>query len=97
VIPTACISVVGISRGDAVGVASEYSKSFVEGTGLYDAVVSGTESPVELLAKLGVSKQEKVVLVVSCCEISVISTIFFFLFTFRPVLFVLLSVSYRTQ
>jgi hypothetical protein len=47
-----------------VAVASEHSKSFVQGTGLYDAVVSTAESPIDVLSKLGVGKEEKVVLVV---------------------------------
>ncbi|KAH8881091.1 hypothetical protein GQ53DRAFT_735983 [Thozetella sp. PMI_491] len=46
-----------------VGVASEFSMSFVDGTGLYDAVVSTNESPIDVLTKLGVEKEEKVVLV----------------------------------
>lgn len=51
-----------------IGAASEYSKSFVEKTELYNAVVSTAESPVEVLAKLGVTKDEKVVIVVSFCS-----------------------------
>ncbi|PHH91829.1 hypothetical protein CDD83_10178 [Cordyceps sp. RAO-2017] len=46
-----------------IGAASGRSTSFVEATGLYDAVVSATGSPVEILAGLGVAKEEKIVLV----------------------------------
>lgn len=46
--------------------SSEYSKAFVEGTGLYDMVASTAESsPAEVLAKMGISESEKIVLVVS--------------------------------
>ncbi|KAK7932141.1 hypothetical protein PG985_002853 [Apiospora marii] len=49
-----------------VGAASEASRDFVQGTGLYDATVSTTETPdAEFLAKLGVSvgDGDKVVLI----------------------------------
>ncbi|KAI4864411.1 hypothetical protein F4820DRAFT_458821 [Hypoxylon rubiginosum] len=58
------------TRGDnepvaqLTGVSSEYSKAFVEGTGLYDMVASTAESsPAEVLAKMGISESEKIVLV----------------------------------
>ncbi|KAI1332661.1 hypothetical protein F5Y16DRAFT_407342 [Xylariaceae sp. FL0255] len=56
------------ARGDesrarqVIGAASEISKSFVEGTGLYDAVVSSREPPVDVLTKFGVADGDKVVL-----------------------------------
>ncbi|ETS87230.1 hypothetical protein PFICI_01058 [Pestalotiopsis fici W106-1] len=46
-----------------IGAASEYSKSFVEGTGLYDEVVSTSSSPTELLAKWQVGPEDRVVIV----------------------------------
>ncbi|KAI1436836.1 hypothetical protein GGR50DRAFT_686191 [Xylaria sp. CBS 124048] len=45
-----------------IGAASEQSKSFVERTGLYDTVVSTAESPIDVLAQLGVASDEKVLL-----------------------------------
>lgn len=47
-----------------VGVASEQSRAFAEQSGMYDAVVSADDSPLESLAKLGVAQEDKVVLMV---------------------------------
>lgn len=46
-----------------IGAASEHSKKFVEDTGLYDVVVSTSDSPQETLSRLGVGHDEKIVLV----------------------------------
>lgn len=46
-----------------IGAASDYSKSFVEGTDLYDEVVNTSSSPSELLSRLQVGKDERVVVV----------------------------------
>lgn len=46
-----------------IGAASDYSKSFVEGTGLYDEVVNTSSSPLELLSRLQVGENEKVVII----------------------------------
>ncbi|KAK7215076.1 hypothetical protein V2G26_003079 [Clonostachys chloroleuca] len=46
-----------------IGAASDYSKTFVETTRKYDAVVSTSKSPAEFLPELGVDPAEKVILV----------------------------------
>lgn len=46
-----------------IGAASDYSKSFVEGTGLYDEVVNTSHSPLELLSRLQVGEDERVVFI----------------------------------
>ncbi|KAI4869617.1 hypothetical protein F4820DRAFT_384888 [Hypoxylon rubiginosum] len=43
-----------------IGAASEYSRAYVQSTGLYDEVVSTADDPLALLARLGVSKDAKV-------------------------------------
>lgn len=45
-----------------IGAASEHSRIFVEDTGLYDEVVSTKDSPQEVLSRLHVGQDEKVVL-----------------------------------
>ncbi|KAI0387719.1 hypothetical protein F5Y04DRAFT_10252 [Hypomontagnella monticulosa] len=46
-----------------VGAASDYSKAFVESTGLYDAVESTLADPFEALARLNHPKDSKIVIV----------------------------------
>ncbi|OTB20087.1 hypothetical protein K445DRAFT_313896 [Daldinia sp. EC12] len=46
-----------------VGAASEYSKAFVESTGIYDAVEATTADPLEVASRLGISKDSKIVIV----------------------------------